>query len=298
MIELAYRIKNDDSVIKIVVSELERFRPEEIIAFILEKIRTLAKTKLQGDVSTAVISVPVFYGDRQKQATKDAAHSAGFEVVHLIPEPTAVALAYQFENKIDAEQERNILIYNFGRVSLDVSIINAKGNFCDLLTADFDCHLGGRDLDREIYKYVWEELRKCKKDSKLKKLRLLQLSENCKTYLSTNPRFFFTRNSSRIEQNFGIPVTRENFEEIASHIFDKAMEVVENCLKKAKLEKDGIDVIVMVGGCTRIPKVRKMVEEYFGKDKVKYLMDSNYQIARGAIVHASTLKSNKTEKIS
>lgn len=283
------------------MSETQEYQPEEISAFILEKIRKLAKTKLQGDVNSAAISVPVYFGNSQKQATKDAAYLAGFEVVYLIDEPTAVALAFQYENKIDAKQERNILIYNFGRVTLDVSIVNARGDFCDLSATDYDCHLGGRDIDQEIFKYVCEELqKKCKKLIRNVKIdqKLIQICEDSKKYLSTNPRYYFTADVLGVRERFEIILTRRNFEKITNHIFNKAMEVLKNCLRMAKLEKDDIDVIVMIGGSTRIPKVKAMIEEYFGKEKVRYLVNADHQFTRGAIMYASTFMSNKFEKAS
>ena len=295
---VTYDVINDHSFPKIAINDTRMYYPEEISTFILKKIRNLAESKLEQIVNTAVITIPAYFGSSQREATKDAAYLAGYEVVHLINEPTAAALAYQFENKGYSKREKNIMIYDFGESTFDVSIINAKGNHCEVLAIDGDCHLGGTDIDHAIFQYVCDKL-----PEKLKiftrnvknRRRLLKACEECKKHLSTSKNYHFSTDLLAGKEDFEIQLTSRQFEKSAEHIFKRTIEVVKTCLEMAKFKTDDIDTVVMVGGSTRIPKVKQMIEELFGKGKVKYTVNPDHQVAKGAIVYASTLVCDKTE---
>ena len=300
VLKLTYEVEDEYSQPKIVISENQKYHPEEISKFILEEVRKLAEGRLNENVNTAVVTIPAYFGSSQREATKDAASLAGFEAVHLINEPTAAALAYLFEKESPPNLERNILVYDFGGGTFDVSIVKGKGKHCQVLAVDGDCHLGGAEIDNLLAEHIRDLARSripefASSYTNKIKVRLSERAEHCKRKLTN-----FVEYKLNVDDlvpskgSLELIIPRRTLESLAEPLFTKTITIMENCLKMAKLKKDDIDVVLMVGGSTRIPKVREMVQKYFGDEKVKFTGNPDQEVAKGAIAFASTLDS-KTE---
>jgi heat shock protein 5 len=275
------------------------FTPEEISAMILGKMKEVAESYLGKKVTHAVVTVPAYFNDNQRQATKDAGTIAGLTVLRIVNEPTAAAIAYGLDK---AGGERQIIVYDLGGGTFDVSLLSIDRGVFEVLATAGDTHLGGEDFDQRIINYFAKQYNKkhgVDITSDLKTMsKLKREAEKAKRTLSSQM-------STRIEieafhngNDFSETLTRAKFEELNMDLFKKTLKPVEQVLKDAKVKKDEVDDIVLVGGSTRIPKVQSLIEEYFGGKKASKGINPDEAVAFGAAVQGGVLSGEEgTEEI-
>ncbi|KAF7493916.1 Heat shock 70 kDa protein [Sarcoptes scabiei] len=298
-----FKVINDVGKPKIEVEykgERKRFFPEEISSMVLVKMKEVAEAYLGGKVSDAVITVPAYFNDSQRQATKDAGAIAGLNVLRIINEPTAAAIAYGLDKKQD-KHERNVLIFDLGGGTFDVSILVIDGGIFEVKSTAGDTHLGGEDFDsRLVNHFVQEFKRKNHRDLSGNKRALRRLRTACeraKRTLSSSSQASIEIDSLFEGQDFYSNITRARFEELCNDLFRKTLEPVEKALKDAKLDKNRIDEIVLVGGSTRIPKIQKMLQDFFGGKELNKSINPDEAVAYGAAVQAAILTGDKSDAV-
>ena len=264
----SFDVVNRDSRPKIQVEykgEKKEFFAEEISSMVLVKMREVAEAYLGTKCNNAVITVPAYFNDSQRQATKDAGAIAGLNVMRIINEPTAAAIAYGLDKKSDGE--KNILIFDLGGGTFDVSILTIEDGIFEVKSTAGDTHLGGEDFDnRMVNHFVQEFKRKHRKDLTVNKRSLRRLRTACeraKRTLSASAQASIEIDSLFEGIDFYTSITRARFEELCADLFRGTLEPVEKSLRDAKLDKTQIHELVLVGGSTRIPKVQKLLEEFF-----------------------------------
>ena len=282
-------------------NEIKKFQPEEISSMILTKMRETAEAYVGCEVKDAVITVPAYFNDSQRQATKDAGVIAGLNVLRIINEPTAAAIAYGLEKKSTAGKESNILIYDLGGGTFDVTLLAIEDGVFEVKATAGDTHLGGEDFDRRMIEYCIQDFkRKHKKDlsGSKKAIRRLQTAcEQAKKTLSSSSVGNIEIDSLFEGIDYTSSITRARFEDICSDLFKKTFEPVEKVLRDAKVSKSIVDDIVLVGGSTRIPKIQSQLSEFFnGKDLCKNI-NPDEAVAYGASVQAAILTGVKDEKV-
>ncbi|KAK6534362.1 70-kilodalton heat shock protein [Arthrobotrys megalospora] len=282
--------------------EEKTFTPEEISSMVLTKMRETAESYLGGTVNNAVITVPAYFNDSQRQATKDAGLIAGLNVLRIINEPTAAAIAYGLDKK--AEGERNVLIFDLGGGTFDVSLLTIEEGIFEVKATAGDTHLGGEDFDnRLVNHFVQEFKRKHKKDltSNARALRRLRTAcERAKRTLSSSAQTSIEIDSLFEGIDFYTSITRARFEELCQDLFRSTMEPVERVLRDSKIDKSSVHEIVLVGGSTRIPKIQKMVSDFFNGKEPNKSINPDEAVAYGAAVQAAILSgdtSSKTQEI-
>ncbi|PWY78419.1 heat shock protein 70 [Aspergillus sclerotioniger CBS 115572] len=277
--------------------ETKQFTPEEVSAMILTKMRETAESYLGGTVNNAVITVPAYFNDSQRQATKDAGLIAGLNVLRIINEPTAAAIAYGLDKK--TEGERNVLIFDLGGGTFDVSLLTIEEGIFEVKATAGDTHLGGEDFDnRLVNHFVNEFKRKHKKDltSNARALRRLRTAcERAKRTLSSAAQTSIEIDSLFEGVDFYTSITRARFEELCQDLFRSTMEPVERVLRDAKIDKSSVHEIVLVGGSTRIPKIQRLVSDFFNKDANKSI-NPDEAVAYGAAVQAAILSGDTSSK--
>ncbi|KAJ5136947.1 hypothetical protein N7448_005501 [Penicillium atrosanguineum] len=277
--------------------ETKQFTPEEISSMILTKMRETAEAYLGGTVNNAVITVPAYFNDSQRQATKDAGLIAGLNVLRIINEPTAAAIAYGLDKK--QEGERNVLIFDLGGGTFDVSLLTIEEGIFEVKATAGDTHLGGEDFDnRLVNHFVNEFKRKHKKDltTNARALRRLRTAcERAKRTLSSAAQTSIEIDSLFEGIDFYTSITRARFEELCQDLFRGTMEPVERVLRDAKIDKASVHEIVLVGGSTRIPKIQKLVSDFFNKDPNKSI-NPDEAVAYGAAVQAAILSGDTSSK--
>merc|ERR1712154_234233 len=277
--------------------------PEEISAMILTKMKETAEAHLGHSVKDAVITVPAYFNDSQRQATKDAGVISGLNVLRIINEPTAAAIAYGLDKKKGSTSgESNVLIFDLGGGTFDVSILSIEDGIFEVKATAGDTHLGGEDFDNRIVDHFVNEFkRKHKKDLSGNKRALRRLRTACeraKRTLSASAQANIEIDSLFEGIDFYTSITRARFEELCSDLFKGTLEPVEKALRDAKMDKAAIDDIVLVGGSTRIPKIQKLLQDFFNGKELNKSINPDEAVAYGAAVQAAILTGDKSEAVS
>lgn len=288
-----FKVVNKDGkpMIKVDVNKTPKtFTPEQISAMILEKMKDVAESYLGKSVTHAVVTVPAYFNDAQRQATKDAGTIAGLNVLRVVNEPTAAAIAYGLDKTGD---ERQVIVYDLGGGTFDVSLLSIDNGVFEVLATAGDTHLGGEDFDHRVMDYFVKLYNK-KNDVDVRKD--LKSMGKLKREVEKAKRTLSSQMSTRIEieafhngNDFSETLTRAKFEELNIDLFKKTLKPVEQVLKDAKVKKSEVDDIVLVGGSTRIPKVQALLEEYFGGKKASKGINPDEAVAFGAAVQGGVL---------
>jgi L1 cell adhesion molecule like protein len=284
----------------------QSFHPEEISAMILEKLKSYAEDYLSQRINKVVITVPAYFNDSQRQATKDAAQIAGLQCVRMINEPTAAALAYGLDKK--CQQEEKVLIFDLGGGTLDVSLLAIENGTFEVLATSGDSHLGGEDFDNRILTHICGEFNRQHAnttlnappiETNLKAMRKLKsICEKAKITLSSAVKTVIEIDSLHNGFDFSLIITRSRFEELCLDLFKKCLIPIHRVLKDTKIKKETIHEIVLVGGSTRIPYIQHQLKEFFNGKELNKSVHPDEAVAYGAAIQGSILSRIPDQKTS
>ena len=282
--------------------ETKKFSAEEISSMVLVKMKEIAEAYLGKEIKNAVVTVPAYFNDSQRQATKDAAVIAGLNCLRIINEPTAAAIAYGLDKKNSSDgSEKNVLIFDLGGGTFDVSLLTIEEGIFEVKATAGDTHLGGEDFDaRLLQHFVQEFKRKNKKDitGNARALRRLRTAcERAKRTLSSTAQTSIEIDSLFEGVDFYTSITRARFEELNMDLFRKCMDPVEKTLRDAKMDKSSVHEVVLVGGSTRIPKVQQLLSDFFNGKELCKSINPDEAVAYGAAVQAAILSGEGNEKV-
>jgi molecular chaperone HscA len=275
---------NTDSLVKIQVND-KFYSPIELSSLILKELKSRAEHILKTPVNKAVITVPAYFNDTQRQATRDAGKLAGLDVLRIVNEPTAASLAYGMG--LNADEEKTIAVYDLGGGTFDMSILHIHNGICEVLSTNGDTYLGGDDFDKAIADYWMNQLEMVHDNPLKQNFRLV--AEAAKKHLSDNDIFEATVGE------YIVSLTKTTFEEIAMPLVQRSLDCCTKALKDAQLSADKIDEIVMVGGSTRMSLVKEKVKQYFGKERLHDEQNPDEVVALGAAIQSDILSGNNTE---
>jgi heat shock protein 1/8 len=287
--------EHDHPVIEVTYrKETKRFTPEEISSMVLIKMKQTAEAFLGKPVDSAVITVPAYFNDQQRQATKDAGRLAGLDVMRIINEPTAAAIAYGLERKNTGEtKNQTVLIFDLGGGTFDVTLLVIEGGIFHVKATSGNTHLGGEDFDNVLVQHFLTEIKnKYKKeigDNARALRRLRSAAERAKRMLSSSTEAVVEVDALFDNVDFSTTINRAKFENLNSKLFQECLEPVQKVLKDSKIDKTEVDEIVLVGGSTRIPKIQSMLQDFFGGKEASKSINPDEAVAYGAAVQASII---------
>ena len=279
--------------------EEKKYYPEEISAMVLGKMKEITETFLGEKVTDAIITVPAYFNDSARQATKDAGVIAGLNVMRIINEPTAAAIAYGMDNK--GKEEKNVIIYDLGGGTFDVTVLTVDEGIFEVKATAGDCHLGGEDIDNRMVKHFMQEFqRKNKKDisDNARAIKRLKIAcEKAKRNLSSSASTSIELESFYDGIDFVSSLSRARLDELCSDIYKKSLDAVDKALVDSGLSKSDIHEIVLVGGSSRIPKVQQLLIDYFNGKELNRSVNPDEVVAAGAAVQGAILSGSKDDAI-
>ena len=288
-----FKVISDDNKPKIIATyknELKTFQPEEISSMILTKMKEVAESYIGETVTGAVITVPAYFNDAQRQATKDAGMIAGLNILRIINEPTAAAIAYGLDKK---DEEKNVLIFDLGGGTFDVSLLSIDDGIFEVKATAGDTHLGGEDFDNMLMKYFIDEFKRKHKvdlsDNKRSLTRLKTACEKAKRTLSSSSSATLELESLFEGIDFFTSISKARFESLCMNLFQKCINPVTRVLQDAGISKSNVHEIVLVGGSTRIPKVQELLVSFFNGKELNKGINPDEAVAYGAAVQAAIL---------
>lgn len=285
---LAYKIhdNNSEELVKVQVKDAF-YSPIELSSLILKELKNRAEHILKTPVNKAVITVPAYFNDTQRQATRDAGKLAGLDVLRIINEPTAASLAYGIGLK--ADEEKTIAVYDLGGGTFDLSILQLQNGICEVLATHGDTYLGGDDMDHAVMDYWTKQYPALQSPTYKPTLRVY--AEQAKKHLSLYPAFETTF------ENYTLKITKQEFETLIDPLIQRSLECCKQALHDAQLSPEQIDEIVLVGGSTRVPYVKEAVKHFFKKEQLNDSLNPDEVVALGAAIQADILMGNNTDML-
>jgi heat shock 70kDa protein 1/2/6/8 len=275
-------------------AETKTFSPEEISSMVLIKMKEIAESYLGKEVKKAVVTVPAYFNDAQRQATKDAGAIAGLEVQRIINEPTAAAIAYGLDRQGDSNKEQKVLIFDLGGGTFDVTLLTIDGGIFEVKATAGNTHLGGEDFDNRLVNHFVDEFKRKNrgKDITTNQRALRRLRTQCeraKRALSASAQASIEIDALFENIDFSSSITRARFEELCADLFRSTLQPVERVLADAKTDKRSVDEVVLVGGSTRIPKIQQLISDFFGGKQLNKSINPDEAVAYGAAVQAAII---------